>query len=97
MAKAARRGDRHECPMLGPPPASKPHGSGVVIGGASTVQVGFQGAARMGDACACPGIPNAIVTGSGTVTIEHRPAARVADRTAHGGVLTSGATDVEIG
>src|SRR3546814_8131755 len=51
----------------------------------------------MGDLCACPGPPNAIVKGSATVLIGGLPAARLGDATAHGGAITNGCATVLIG
>jgi len=94
MSLAARVSDMHTCPMSSP----NPHVGGVVLpAGCPTVLIGGLPAARMGDLCACPGPPNAIVKGSATVLIGGLPAARMGDPTAHGGAITGGCATVIIG
>lgn len=62
--------------------------------GATTVLIGGQPAATLGDSCGA----DAIVMGSGTVLIGGKPAARVGDSTAGGGaVLPPGCPTVIIG
>lgn len=65
--------------------------------GCITVLIGGLPAARMGDMCACPGPPNAIIKGSATVLIGGQPAARMGDPTAHGGTIAFGCATVLIG
>lgn len=77
---------------------------GMVSGpGVTTVLIGCQPAAVMGDlhTCAFPPPPShpptAIISGSTTVLIGGRPAARVGDMAACGAPIVSGAPTVEIG
>lgn len=83
---AARVGDMHTCPMFDGP---KPHVGGPVVGpGVSTVLIGGQPAAVVGDLATCIGPPDALVPGSSSVLIGGRPGVRIGDSTAHGGVIT---------
>ncbi|WP_257670736.1 PAAR domain-containing protein [Parapedobacter tibetensis] len=94
MSIAARISDTHTCPAATP----NPHVGGVILpAGCPTVLIGGLPAARLGDLCACPGPPNAIVKGSATVMIGGMPAARMGDSTAHGGLVTGGCPTVIIG
>jgi uncharacterized Zn-binding protein involved in type VI secretion len=64
---AARVGDLHTCPLA---EGSKPHTGGPVgPAGSLTVFIGGSAAARVGDAAACAGPPDAIATGEPTVEI----------------------------
>jgi len=84
---AATIGDMHVCS----------HGGGPIIGpGCPTVLIGGKPAAVIGDSCACPIAPDAIITGSATVLIGGKPAARVSDATAHGGAVILGVMTVLI-
>jgi len=92
MPAAARAGD----------PTSHP---GVVSGpGVTTVLIGKQPAAVVGDNHTCampptagPHPPTAIAQGSATVFIGRRPAARVGDTAACGASIVSGAVTAVIG
>jgi uncharacterized Zn-binding protein involved in type VI secretion len=92
MPPAARAGD----------PTSHP---GTVTGpGVTTVLIGGQPAAVVGDTHTCampptagPHPPTAITTGSGTVFIGRRAAARVGDSAACGATIVSGMVGVVIG
>ncbi|NJC24667.1 PAAR domain-containing protein [Neolewinella antarctica] len=87
MPPAARISDHHVCPLQSP----TPHVGGPVIGpGAPTVIISGLPAAVVGDACACAGPPDTIVSGSATVLIGGKPAARMGDSTAHGGTIVIG-------
>jgi uncharacterized Zn-binding protein involved in type VI secretion len=90
MPAAARFGDLHSCPV---------HGGGVIIPPTSLDTVtGARQQARVGDRIACPyGPPDFIVTGSACAFVNGLMAARMGDKTMHGGVLITGALDVEIG
>lgn len=91
---AARINDTHNCPVTSP----VPHIGGPIIGsGATSVWIGGQPAAVNGNACACIGAADSIITGSAGVLIEGWPAARQGDLCAHGGSITSGCTTVLIG
>lgn len=95
MPPAARLTDMHTCPMV---TGTVPHvGGPVVTPGVPTVIVEFLPAAVVTDMCVCVGPPDTIVAGSGTVIIGGRPAARMGDRTAHGGVIVTGAPTVLVG
>jgi uncharacterized Zn-binding protein involved in type VI secretion len=89
--RAARMGDQHVCPMMNGP---APHVGGLILLGCSTVLIGGQAAARVGDQTACAGV---VALGSTTVFIGGKPAARVWDKTAHGGAIVTGCPTVLIG
>jgi uncharacterized Zn-binding protein involved in type VI secretion len=95
MPAAARLGDMHACPKVEPGPV--PHVGGAVAAGEATVLIGFQPAARQGDAAACSGPPDTISGGESTVLIGNKPAARQGDPTQHGGAIVLGCPTVEIG
>lgn len=94
MPPAARLSDQHTCPMV---TGLVPHVGGPITSASENVTIGGMFAARAGDTCACIGPPDAIAAGSGTVMINGMPAARMGDATVHGGVITSGASNVNIG
>jgi len=95
MPAAARVGDMHTCPMFDGP---KPHVGGPILPpGCTTVLIGGQPAAIVGDKAVCAGPSDSITKGSTTVLIGGQPAARQGDSTAHGGSITSGFTSVLIG
>jgi uncharacterized Zn-binding protein involved in type VI secretion len=76
----------------------KPHVGGPILPPCcSTVRIGAQPAARVGDQAACAGSLDTITLGSMTVRIGGQPAARQGDTTAHGGVIGSGCPTVRIG
>lgn len=96
MARATRLTDLHQCNATAP----AAHLGGPVQGpGAATVLTGFLPQARAGDACACAGPPDFIVTGSATVMIDGMNAARQGDRTMHqpAGTVVMGFDTVDIG
>ena len=97
MPPAARITDMHVCPKVEPGPV--PHVGGPTTSGESTVIIGFQPAARVGDSLLCvgPGVSDSISQGEPTVIIGHKPAARLGDPTSHGGVLVAGCPTVIIG
>ncbi|MBE9492453.1 MAG: PAAR domain-containing protein [Bacteroidetes bacterium] len=99
MKPAARVGDMHTCPMQTPAfPSPIPHVGGPITGpGCPTVLIGGLPAAVMGDMATCTGPPDTIIVGSATVLICGKPAARMGDQTAHGGMISVGATNVLIG
>ncbi|GAB5401605.1 MAG: PAAR domain-containing protein [Aureisphaera sp.] len=95
MSMAARMNDMHVCPMSDGP---KPHVGGPVLpGGNTSVQIGGQFAAVVGDSCTCTGPPDTIAQGSSSVMIGGKPAARMGDSTAHGGKIVIGCPTVLIG
>lgn len=91
---AARVDDDHSCPAMN---GSQPHKGGLITEGCETVKIGGKFAARQTDDAACVGCFDIIATGSTTVSIGGKPAARLGDHTFHGGVITTGFEDVEIG
>jgi uncharacterized Zn-binding protein involved in type VI secretion len=95
MPAAARITDDHTCPKVEPGPV--PHVGGPVVAGDATVLIGFQPAARVGDALACSGPADAVSQGDATVLIGFKHAARLGDPTTHGGVLVAGCPSVIIG
>ena len=98
MKPAARLTDFHECPAVTPGLPPVPHVGGPIVGpGEPTVLIGKIPAARIGDQMVCVGPPDSIITGSATVLIGGMPAARMGDKTAHGGSILMGATNVLIG
>lgn len=84
----------HICPAFD---GAAAHGGGPVTMGCLEVLIGGQPAARIGDLAACAGPPDAVAMGSSTVFIGGKPAARLGDATAHGGRLTVGCLNVQIG
>jgi uncharacterized Zn-binding protein involved in type VI secretion len=95
MPAAARLGDLHTCPAFDGP---KPHVGGPILPPCcSTVLIGYQPAARVGDLAVCVGPPDSISAGSATVLIGGQPAARQGDMTAHGGLIAAGYDAVNIG
>lgn len=95
MSLAARLTDIHTCPLFNGP---VPHVGGPIVGpGVTTVLIGSQPAAVVGDQCVCVGPPDTIVKGSNSVFIGGRPAARLGDQTSHGGVIVAGFPTVIIG
>jgi uncharacterized Zn-binding protein involved in type VI secretion len=94
---AARVSDPHTCPMVDPGP--KPHvGGPIKPPGATTVSIGGQAAARMGDTATCASpAPDVIAAGAFPVPIGGSPAARMSDNTAHGGQIAAGEMTVLIG
>lgn len=95
MGAAARANDMHVCPMV---TGTVPHVGGPVMpGGNTTVLIGGQPGAVLGDKCTCSGPPDSIIQGSGTVQIGGKPAARMGDATAHGGKIVVGCPTVLIG
>lgn len=95
MGAAARVNDMHVCPMV---TGNVPHvGGSVMPGSNTTVLIGGQPAAIVGDKCTCSGPPDTIVQGSATVMIAGKQAARMGDATAHGGKIIVGLTTVLIG
>ena len=94
MPAAARTTDMHVCPMSDGP---KPHVGGPILPGSNTtVLIGGQPAAVVGDSCTCAGPPDTIVAGSSSVMIGGKPAARMGDSTAHGGSIVFGLSTVQI-
>lgn len=95
MPPAARITDMHTCPMVNPGPV--PHVGGPVTSGCTTVLIGHQPAARVGDSAVCVPGSDTIAAGASNVMIGNKPAARIGDSTAHGGVVAAGCPTVIIG
>lgn len=89
MPAAARVGDKHRCPK-------HPDGH-IVPGGCTTVLIGGQRAARVGDRARCEGAHDRIEMGEPTVLVGDRLAARIGDPMEHGGVIVEGCATVFIG
>jgi uncharacterized Zn-binding protein involved in type VI secretion len=90
MPPAARITDDHTCPQ-------DPHVGGPVDSGETTVLIGFQPAARVGDSLVCDGPSDAVAKGEPTVHIGNKHAARLGDPTTHGGKIVEGCPTVIIG
>ena len=95
MPSAARISDMHTCPMVDPGPV--PHVGGPVSSGCSSVLIGYQPAARVGDSAVCVPKTDTIARGEPSVLIGYQPAARLGDPTSHGGVIIAGCSTVLIG
>jgi uncharacterized Zn-binding protein involved in type VI secretion len=96
MPFAARVSDVHTCPAS---TGAAAHVGGTILPSASpNVQTNSLPQARATDQAAClAGPPDVIAKGSATVTVNGLPAARIGDPTAHGGIITGGSVNVEIG
>jgi uncharacterized Zn-binding protein involved in type VI secretion len=95
MPKAARIGDNHFCPDV---TGGDPHVGGPVLApGQPLVIIEGQVAARFTDIALCDGPIDAIAIGAPMVWTGGLLAARVGDASEHGGVITAGASEVEIG
>ncbi len=95
MPPAARITDFHACPMVNPGPV--PHVGGPVSSGCTTVLIGYEPAARVGDKAICVPSIDSISQGASNVLIGNKPAARLGDPTSHGGVVAAGCPTVIIG
>jgi uncharacterized Zn-binding protein involved in type VI secretion len=95
MPPAARITDNHTCPKVEPGPV--PHVGGPIIVGDTTVIIGYQPAARVGDSLVCVPAVDAISQGEPTVKIGGKEAARLGDPTTHGGKVVKGCPTVRIG
>lgn len=95
MPAAARITDDHACPAT---TGALPHRGGPVLPPCSlNVKTNRLNQARATDKAICAGPPDFIVTGSLMVHINGKPAARVTDKTMHGGTITVGSGNVNIG
>ncbi len=95
MAGAAKILDVHVCPKSEPGPV--PHVGLMIVEGSTDVFINGMGAARKGDKALCVGPPDKIKMGSKKVKINGKDAARMGDPMDHGGVITSGSINVNIG
>lgn len=95
MPAAAKLNDTHICPKSEPGPT--PHVGLLISQGAANVKINGLPAARKGDQALCVGPPDKISGGSSTVFINGKSAARKDDSTDHGGMITSGSPNVNIG
>ncbi len=94
MPPAARMNDLHTCPIVVPPPHV---GGTITAAGAGNVMINKVPAAVMLDACTCGAPGNQIMSGSSSVFIGNKSAARMNDPTTHGGQITGGSPNVNIG
>src|SRR5690349_15356551 len=90
---AARKTDAHTCPMTAP----KPHVGGPIDSGSANVTVNELPAARKGDPATCVPAKDKIKKGSLTVFVNGKQFARKKDPTEHGGVVTGGSGNVDVG
>jgi uncharacterized Zn-binding protein involved in type VI secretion len=90
MPPAARITDMHTCPQ-------PIHVGGPTSSGDSSVIIGFQPAARVGDSLVCKVGSDTISQGEPSVVIGHKDSARLGDPTSHGGKLVAGCPTVIIG
>ncbi len=89
MMPAARMTDFHICPSSSP----SPHIGGPLLPPcASTVTIGGQPAARVGDRASCACALDVVVEGAITVLIEGKPAARMGDPCVEGLIITGEAS-----
>lgn len=95
MQPAARLGDNHACPLVNPD--GSPHTGGPIVEGESSVLIGNQPAARLGDQATCLGPTDVIVTARSSILVDYRPAAALGDQTVHGGVIVRGENSVLLG
>lgn len=90
MPPAARITDMHTCPQ-------PIHVGGPTSSGDSSVIIGFQPAARVGDTLVCKAGTDTISQGEPSVVIGFQDSARLGDATSHGGKLVAGCPTVIIG
>jgi uncharacterized Zn-binding protein involved in type VI secretion len=96
MPSAARVSDVHTCPASSGPVAHV--GGPILPPGSPNVLTNSLPQARVTDRAMCfVGPPDVIVAGSSTVLINNLMAARITDLTMHGGIITGGSPNVEIG
>jgi uncharacterized Zn-binding protein involved in type VI secretion len=96
MPLAARVSDVHTCPASSGPVAHV--GGPILPPGSPNVFTNSLPQARATDMAMClAGPPDVVANGSTTVTVNDLPAARISDPTAHGGMITGGSSNVEIG
>ncbi len=95
MGAAARQLDLHTCPKSEPGPV--PHVGLFIPKGSPDVKINGLEAARKGDKVLCVGPPDKISGGSATVFINGKAAARKLDPTEHGGSISAGSLNVNIG
>jgi uncharacterized Zn-binding protein involved in type VI secretion len=95
MPDAARLDDNHTCPKTAP----HAHVGGHITEGSDNVDTNNHKQARVTDRTRCTGVNknDLIKFGSATVEVNGLPAARKTDHTAHGGQISEGSGDVEIG
>lgn len=90
---AARKTDDHSCPK----PDPQPHVGGPIDDGSANVTVNELPAARKGDPATCVPEKDKIKKGSLTVLVNGRQFAREEDPTEHGGQITAGSSNVDVG
>ncbi len=84
-------GSMHSCPMCS---GTVPHVGGAVLDGDPTVLMNGKPVAIMGSTCQCTGAIDTVVQGQPFVFINGKPVACVGDMTAHGGVITTGESNI---
>lgn len=94
MSAVARVGDEHLCYMF---EGVKPHKGGPILTGTLSVMIGGRPVATVGSTCLCVGLPDTVTAGSTSVFAGGEPVARLGDRCAHGGLITSGDSSVQVG
>jgi uncharacterized Zn-binding protein involved in type VI secretion len=98
MPPAARLSDFHTCPMATPGTPPVPHVGGPIMPPCYPQElIDDLPCARVGDQAVCVGPMDSIMLGSPTVYWGKKMAARMGDPTVHGGVITTGSPDYEIG
>ena len=91
---AARVNDTHLCPRV---TANIPHRGGCISKGASSVFINGKPAARIGDISPCDILIDRIISGAPKILLEGMPIARINDKMQHGGKITSGSNNVQVG
>ncbi|CAA0143836.1 PAAR domain-containing protein [Tenacibaculum maritimum] len=89
----ATEGSMHVCPMCS---GKTPHVGGPISQGEPNILINEKPAATQGSMCICTGPPDMVAQGDSFVFFNGKPVACVGDMTAHGGVITSGESNVLI-
>lgn len=87
-------GSNHTCPMCS---GTTPHVGGPITQGENNILINGKPAATMGSMCVCTGPVDTVIQGAPTVFFNGKPVACVGDMTQHGGVITTGSSNVFIG
>lgn len=90
----ARLGDDHTCPKTNSDDSD--HKGGPVLSANGLVQTEGQATATVGKPLVCHGPNDTIVQGVSGITIQGKAIARKGSHTAHGGVITQGASTVRV-
>lgn len=94
LKPVARVGDDHQCPRY---TAETPHKGGPILKGSSFLKVNGMPVARVGDPLHCRIGTDHIKKGIESITVGDIPIAKVTSKTTHGGVITTGSSNVFIG